>query len=121
MPERRGGDLRQKACAVWGKVTYVRLGWDVPVKLNLRVCVVVSTTRQSSRWWFTIASDVVQSQEGNVVFSRLCRACCFIISSKHNPLCHCMHVRSSCRLASGIPSFGKEGCDTVGADCATLE
>lgn len=43
MPECRGGDLRQEACAVRGKVTYMLLSWDIPVdtKLILRVCVVV--------------------------------------------------------------------------------
>jgi hypothetical protein len=35
MPKRRGGDLRQKACAVWCKVTYMLLGWDVPVNTKL--------------------------------------------------------------------------------------
>jgi hypothetical protein len=43
MPERRGGDLRQKACAVRGKMTYMLWSWDVHIdtKLNLRVSVVV--------------------------------------------------------------------------------
>ncbi|KAH3942869.1 hypothetical protein HBH98_188790 [Parastagonospora nodorum] len=106
VPECPARDLRQKACVVWGKVTYTTFSWDgiVGAKLILRVCVGGHMLPTNLPPVVCIAPDVAQSQERNVVLNRRCRASYFIFSSKQNPLCN---DNSSSQLVSQNPATAK--------------